>query len=84
MQAARTSDLFAEGDVAAVEDDGDAVQRHRAADLLQVPCPREVVVGRITRELFGGGGMWFPPERLGSHASAVPAALAARKEVLSS
>ena len=45
------SDLLAEGDVAAVEDDRDAVERDRPALLPEVPRPREVAVLRVAREL---------------------------------
>ena len=45
------SDLLAEGDVAAVEDDRDAVERHRPALLPEVPRPCEVAVLRVAREL---------------------------------
>ena len=36
-----------------MEDDRDAVERHRPARLPEVPRPREVVVGRVARELVG-------------------------------
>ena len=44
-------DFLAERDVAAVEDEDDAVERDGAALLAQVPEPREVVVGRIPLDL---------------------------------
>ena len=45
------ADLFAERDVAAVEDEDDEVERDGAALLAQVPETHEVVVGRIALDL---------------------------------
>ena len=44
-------DLLAKRDVAAVEDEDDAVERDGAALLAQIPKPHEVVVGRVALDL---------------------------------